>query len=139
MTPSVFADTAYWIALLNPRELHERAHSVSAMLQRSRIVTSEFVLTELLNAFAGFGPALRTAAVDLVEALRTDPNVDVVPAASVLFRRAVDRYRARVDKEWSLVDCTSFLIMEERHIENALAHDRHFKQAGFKALLSTNQ
>lgn len=56
MTPSVFADTAYWIALLNPRDnLHERAHSVSVMLQRSRIVTSEFVLPSPL---ARSGPLL---------------------------------------------------------------------------------
>lgn len=44
-------------------------------------------------------------------------------------------YRERTDKSWSLTDCMSFLIMRKRHIKTALAHDRHFEQAGFTALL----
>jgi predicted nucleic acid-binding protein len=56
----VFADTGYWIALLNPRdELHERAREVSATLELDQIVTSEWVLTELLNSFAERGTQLR--------------------------------------------------------------------------------
>jgi predicted nucleic acid-binding protein len=56
----VFADTGYWIALLNPRdELHNRAQQVSGTLASSQIVTSEWVLTELLNSFAERGTQLR--------------------------------------------------------------------------------
>lgn len=50
----VFADAGYWIALLNARDgLHAKALEVSATLGRSRIVTSEMVLTEVLNRSPG--------------------------------------------------------------------------------------
>jgi hypothetical protein len=39
------------------------------------------------------------------------------------------------DKNWSLTDCASFLIMEEERLAAALTHDRHFTQAGFQTLL----
>lgn len=52
----VFADAGYWIALLNPRDsLHAKAREVSVLVQRARTVTSEMVLTEVLNAFASKG------------------------------------------------------------------------------------
>lgn len=48
----------------------------------------------------------------------------------------MDLYRARPDKEWSLTDCTSFVVMNECGLTDALTGDRHFEQAGFKALLA---
>ena len=132
----IFADAGYWIALLNPRDgLHTRATEVSRELGRVRIVTSEMVLTEVLNSFARRGNALRAATCDLVLQIRSNPNADVVPMTSVAFRQAMERYRARGDKTWSLTDCTSFLIMEEKGITEALSADDDFTQAGFRALL----
>ncbi len=52
-----------------------------------------------------------------------------------LFLRALERYRNRPDKTWGLVDCISFVVMEDRKIEAALAYDLDFEQAGFKALM----
>jgi uncharacterized protein len=132
----VFADAGYWIALLNPRDaLHEKAMRVSTSLGRARIVTSEVVLAEVLNAFASKGDLLRMATCALVEKIRSNPNADIVPMTSSLFTQAVERYRSRVDKTWGLTDCTSFLIMEQRDITEALSADRDFRQAGFNALL----
>jgi predicted nucleic acid-binding protein len=132
----VFADAGYWIALLNPKDgLHAKAVEVSAALGRSRIVTSEMVLTEVLNAFAGKGESLRKAACSLVDQIRANPNAELVPMTSNAFREAMERYRARGDKAWGLTDCTSFLIMEQKGITDALSGDRDFEQAGFAALL----
>ncbi len=132
----VFADAAYWIAVLNPRDgLHAKAREVSKSLNKFRILTSEMVLTEVLNSLGDKGPQLREAAVRTVDSLRSNANVSVVPQTSIQFRAALRRYRDRADKEWGLTDCASFLIMEERRIRQALAHDRHFQQAGFRVLL----
>ncbi len=50
---SVFADTAYWIALINPRDqLNAKAQAASPRFSNVRVFTSELVLTELLNHFA---------------------------------------------------------------------------------------
>jgi uncharacterized protein len=72
----VFADTSYWIALLNPRdELREEAVAASKVHSSDRILTSEMVLAELLNSFAGRGPQLRLAVAKVVETLRGNRNV----------------------------------------------------------------
>jgi predicted nucleic acid-binding protein len=132
----VFADAGYWIALLNPRDgLHAKARNVSSVIGKVRIVTSEMVLTEVLNAYSGKGDMLRRAATALVDRVRSDPNAELVPMTSSAFREALERYRSRRDKTWGLTDCTSFLIMEQKGITDALSGDREFQQAGFVALL----
>ena len=50
-------------------------------------------------------------------------------------RRGVDFFEQRSDKEWSLTDCLSFLVMRDEGITQALTGDHHFEQAGFTALL----
>ena len=62
----VFADTGYWIALLNPRDdLHQKASATSRDYTPNQIVTSE-ILTEFLNSFSDYGPGLRQAAARAV-------------------------------------------------------------------------
>jgi predicted nucleic acid-binding protein len=133
---TVFADTSYWIATLNPRDdLHQKAMQVSKAMNPFFTVTSEMVLAELLNDFAKRGEHFRNVAVSLAKKLASVPNCEVVPQTSMLFRDAVERYKLRPDKGWGLTDCASFLIMEEKGISEALTHDEHFVQAGFAALL----
>jgi uncharacterized protein len=133
---SIFADAGYWIALQNPDdELHGKAKAVSATLGSVFLVTSEMVLTEYLNYFAGRGDRLRSMAGAWVQRMRGMPNIDIVPQTTELFRDAVALYVDRSDKGWSLTDCASFRIMSARGIVEALSHDKHFEQAGFKALL----
>jgi predicted nucleic acid-binding protein len=131
---TVFADTGYWVALLNPRDqLHGKARSVSATLGQTRIVTSEMVLDELLASLSA--PPARATVISAVNSIASNPNVEVVPQTSLQFREAFDLYKTRTDKEWSLTDCASFNLMKERAITEALAHDEHFEQTGFAALL----
>ncbi len=133
---SVFADSGYWIAVLNPGDgLHAKATSESKKLEKARMVTTDFVLIEVLAFFAGRRASLREAAVKLVEGINSNPNVDVEPARRALFLEALEMYKKRTDKSWSLVDCSSFCVMTSRSITQALTHDKHFEQAGFVALL----
>ncbi|MGH8468317.1 MAG: type II toxin-antitoxin system VapC family toxin [Gammaproteobacteria bacterium] len=130
----VFADTGYWEASLNPNDkLHAKAMEVSASLGKVRLLTSEMVLDELLAALSKV--PVRPYAIQGVEAISANPNVEVVPQTSLQFGRAFDLYRRMADKEWSLTDCASFEIMRERGLTEALAHDHHFVQSGFVALL----
>jgi predicted nucleic acid-binding protein len=91
------------------------------------------VLDELLAALSKI--PLRPYAIRGVEAIRSNPNVEVLPQTSLQFVSAFDSYRSVSDKEWSLTDCASFVLMRERGLTEALAHDHHFEQAGFIALL----
>lgn len=131
-----FADTGYWVALLNPNDpLHARAIEASNALGKFRLVTTEMVLDELLAALSKL--PVRALVIRGVEAIRRNPNTEVVPQTSLQFSEAFESYRRVVDKEWSLTDCASFALMKERGVSDALAHDRHFEQAGFVALLRT--
>ena len=129
-----FADTFYYLAVLNP---NDAAHRRAVELRRSAggpTVTTAWVLTEAANSLAG--PGLRGLFLRLFDQLEADQSVTVVPAAEALFDRGVAFYRSRPDKEWSLTDCISFVVMKERGIDEALTEDHHFEQAGFKALLA---
>lgn len=131
---TVFADTGYWVALLNPKDQrHDKAILTSKNLGKVRQLTTEMVLDELLAALSRMPE--RAFAIRGVDAIRTNPNVEVLPQTSIQFREAYGLYKRMADKDWSLTDCASFEIMKARGITEALAHDHHFEQAGFTALL----
>ena len=129
----VFADAGFFIANLDDRDpLHERARTVAAGLGPYRIITTQMVMTEVLNYVSRGGEYLRNLAAQLVQGLEVNPTVEIVPQTDAQFRAAVERYASRSDQRWSLTDCASFLVMEERNISEALAYDRDFEQAGLR-------
>lgn len=131
-----FADAGYWIALLDHEDpLNARARDLARRRPPLDIVTSEMVLVEVFNHFSRSGPQGRLAVDRFVQRLRATDEVDVVPQSSEQFWAAARRYADRPDQRWSLTDCVSFLVMESRGIDQALAYDRDFIQAGFTALL----
>ena len=133
---SVFADSGGFMARPDRRrQLHERAVTVAKSLSPFRIVTTQKVLVEILNHSSHRGEHLHRAAARLLHELRNDPNSEIVPQTASQFTSAFERYEARPDQAWSLMDCASFLLMEERKIWEALVHHRDFEQAGFVALL----
>jgi uncharacterized protein len=133
---TVFADTGYWLALFDPRDgLHDRALRFPESSKPIRILTTQMVLTEVLNAFAKKGPALRAGVSAAVLELAKNPQVQVIPQTAKQFRAALIEYAVVADQHWSLTDVASFQLMRRRRIYEALAHDRHFEQAGFFALL----
>lgn len=133
---TVFADTNYWIALLDPRDgLHVEAHRLSKGLKDSAIATSEMVLVELLNAFSGRGERSRTIAGEFAQAISNNPQVEVVPQSTLHFQAALSLYLRRPDQRWGLTDCASMIVMRQRAIDEVASADRHFRQAGFTTLL----
>jgi len=132
----MFADTAYYIALLTDSDdLHLPARSIGRSLGATSIVTTDAVLVEVFAYFAGRGRHQRLQAVVLVEMLGADPNVTIVHQTPELFFAGVDLYRRRLDKGYSLTDCMSMVVCREHDIADVLTHDRHFEQEGFAILL----
>lgn len=78
----------------------------------------------------------RAAFLRLVDNLKSNPLCLIVPASQLLFDQGLALYADRPDKEWSLTDCISFVVMREQGLSEALTGDRHFEQAGFRALLA---
>lgn len=133
---TVFADTGYWIAIVNPNDdLHQISRRITHQLIPFKIVTSELVFNELLNTFSKQGTLLKQAAISLVKKSYHNSNIEIVPQTTELFRTALELYEQRPDQSWSHTDCSSFQIMRQNNILEALAYDKHFEQAGFIPLL----
>jgi predicted nucleic acid-binding protein len=130
---ALFADTFYYLAYVSRDDAaHERAVAL-AESTAAPVITTAWILTEVGDALAA--PRQRPVFLRLLDLLRTDSRSTIVPASEDLFNKGVDLYRRRTDKEWSLTDCISFVVMSERGITDALTADHHFEQAGFRALM----
>jgi predicted nucleic acid-binding protein len=120
---SVFADTAYFIALNVRRDrLHRQAWALEASLHR-RLLTTEWVLTEVADGLAA--PETRARFTRLINNLRARSDVKIVKVDPDHFSKGYSLYAERKDKGWSLTDC----------IDVALTSDQHFVQAGFQILM----
>ena len=132
----VFVDTAAFVGILVSRdENHKSAIETMTDLRakKARLFTTEAVLFEFANALSAI--EFRTRTVSFIDTLRRLASFEVVPGNAELFENALRLYRERSDKEWSLTDCASFIVMKERGINLAFTSDRHFEQAGFARLL----
>lgn len=130
---TLFADTFYYIALLSPTDAaHTRAVEFTRTYNEL-MVTTAWIITELADGMADV--STRQAFTDFYDAVRVDPQVSVVQPERYYFDDGLELYRTRPDKDWSLTDCISFVVMQRQGIIEALTGDHHFEQAGFKALL----
>jgi len=131
---AVFADAFYFVALLNRGDQHHAKVTAAARQLRENLITTEWVLMELADALAESGS--RRLVAPFIRELSQDPKVEIVPVSEDLFQRGLRLYEERQDKGWTLTDCTSFVVMRDGNITDALTGDHHFEQAGFKALLT---
>ena len=130
----LFLDTAFIQALLNSRDdYHNRAKNLfSRVTAASEVWLTEAILVEVGNALSKFNR--RGAAQFIQQCYRTD-NIRVVSITTELFVQALALYQSRSDKTWGLTDCISFVVMRTNNLLDAVTADRHFTQAGFRALM----
>lgn len=136
---SWFVDTGFAIALSVRRDrFHARAALLASEIERTKtlLVTTHAVILEIGAALSKVDT--RADGATLMRSLLADPTVRVVPHDALLMNKALSLFEQRPDKERSLCDCTSFVVMQDLGITHALSTDRHFDQAGFTALLLEN-
>ena len=132
MTLRYFADSFFYIAVLNCRDQsHDQVVAKSSEIEGS-IVTTDAVLLEVADAFSGLDDRVRIAR--FLRMLWNTPGVKVIELSRGLLQKGLDLFESRSDKDWTLTDCISFVVMEEQGIGDALTGDHHFKQAGFNIL-----
>ena len=135
MSNKVFVDAWAWIALLNESDRqHRQARSIMHNLrqEKRKLLTSEFVLMEVADALSA--PHLRVKTIGFINALRQNPILQIISFEQTILDKAWLLYSQRIDKEWGVTDCTSFVIMQDEATQIAFTADHHFVQAGFRKL-----
>ena len=130
---AVFADTSYYLALTNSLDQHHAAVCQWTSAFAGTSVTTAWVISELASAMSQ--SVNRPFFLSLLRDLQTDARVTIVPPSKELFDRGIDLFSQRTDKEWSLTDCISFLVMQDHGLKEAATLDHHFIQAGFNVLI----
>src|SRR5438105_3347523 len=130
---AAFADASYFVALVNRADQHHARALAAAQNLRENVVTTEWILAEFADALAE--STSRRIVRQFISDLEQDPKVRIVRSGPQLFQPGLKLYDERPDKEWSLTDCISFVVMKDEGISDALTGDQHFEQAGFIPLL----
>ncbi len=131
-----FADTHFYLALLNRRDAdHARASEIFARGEFAEFVTTTGIILEVADGMCGLPE--RERCIRFLDRLRGQPNTKVVELNDALIWRGYALYCTRLDKEWSLTDCISFVVMADAGLTEALTGDHHFEQAGFTAVLAS--
>ncbi len=128
-----FADSVFWIAVVSNTDQHHAAALEVAATLSGNIVTSHPVVVETLNSLSR--PRWRAAAVELLEALKTREDVQILHPTAQQWEATWQLFKQSSDKGWSYTDCCSFVLMREQGLTRALTADQHFRQAGFEILL----
>ena len=133
-----FADTSGWAAWL---DVGDRHHDLAVALvddfwQRGRrLVTTNWVLAELTALLTSPLRFSKPRQITFLDEIRSDPDIEVVRVTSDIETDAWQLWRTRRDKDWTLVDCASFVVMNRLGLTDAVTADHHFDQAGFARLL----
>jgi predicted nucleic acid-binding protein len=130
----IFADTSGWANyFVRSEPFHSQARQLMQQwfLESTRIITTNYVLAELVALMTSPLRVPRSEQIQVVETIKTAKWVEVVHIHPQLDQEAWQLLKARSDKLWSLADCASFVVMGERKITSAFTSDHHFEQAGF--------
>jgi len=131
-----FADTSHFVAVLHPSDqLHEKAVAVERNLIATQLVTTDFVLVEVLNYFSEFPEYFKARIARAVEIIVSESEIQIIECSREQFLSGFEFYNSRLDKGYSLTDCVSMNVMSERSVSEILTNDDHFEQEGFRILL----
>jgi uncharacterized protein len=135
----LFVDTSGWIEVFgSDNPLHGKARDILAQATNRRrpIITTNYVIIELISNGCKKCHLSREGLFKAVREITKLRGIEIVHISAEIHNEEISRLSKWVDKKWSLVDATSFNIMHQRMITDALAKDGHFHEAGFIELLS---
>ena len=124
----VFVDTGAWFAHFVRRDPDHQAALQWMKANRLPLLTTDFVLDELLTLLK-----LReshSVAVAVGDTLLHKGAARIERVSEEDFVRAWEVFQQYKDKEWSFTDCTSKVAIERLGITHAFAFDTHFEQFG---------
>ena len=130
----LFVDTAGWAYYLDRQDtLHPLILALvqHTVKQKRYLITTNYIITELVALLSSRYHLPRQQVITAINALKTDTAVEIARYEQSIDDEAWALLEARLDKKWSLVDASSFVVMKRFSITQALTTDHHFSQAGF--------
>jgi len=134
----IFVDTSGWANLFIATESYHNLAKQwfqKSRQQKDRLITSNYVITELVALFYSPLRLSRPQLFQYIEAITTASYITVIHIDSTIHNEGWQLLKNRADKNWSLVDATSFIIMKQWKLTSVLTTDHHFEQAGFIKIL----
>lgn len=126
-------DTSSVVALVNGKdEDHEKALELSSEFNKKPLIITDAVLLEIGNSLSR---RFKEKSIEIIEGFFDSEEVEIIRLDENLFNKAFELYKQHSDKTWGLVDCISFVVMRKLGITQALTSDKHFVQAGLRALM----
>lgn len=133
---SLFVDTSQIVASLHPHDyLHPAAIALDEAHSHLPLVTSDFVIMEVLNYFSEFRNAFKYKVALSIEVFYSKRGLTIVECSRSLLIDGIQLYKSRLDKGYSLTDCISMNLMRDHGITEVMTNDSHFSQEGFRILL----
>jgi predicted nucleic acid-binding protein len=127
----IFADTSFFYPLFSKDDVdHERAREVFEAYRGRRLadllLTTNYVVSETITLIRTTPPRSHAAAVKVGERLFAEKLARIHRASAEEERAAFEYLKRHQDKDYSFVDCLSFVVMEKLGIREALAVDEDF-------------
>jgi uncharacterized protein len=135
---SLLIDTSGWGNLIDPTQPFHQQTAIlyrAARQQKHRILTTNYIITEVVALLTSPLRISRPQIIAFVQGLKDSPYIEILHIDPETDAQSWQLLASRQDKAWSLIDCSSFVVMKQNNIAQALTNDRHFDQAGFIQLL----
>mgnify|MGYP001157233796 CR=1 FL=1 len=129
---TIFVDTSALIAIFDHRDKnHIRAKKSLEIVKRKRIklLISDYIFDESITTVLSH--ARHDIAVEIGEFILSSNVMELVWLNEATKKKAWEYFKRHSDKGYSFTDCTSFVLMNEKKINQYFAFDDHFNKVGF--------
>jgi uncharacterized protein len=128
----MFVDTGYLLVLEIANDQHHQVaahHWQRIVTTLPSLVTTSYVFDKVVTFLNSRGHHAK--AVQIGNDLLRSASLQLIHVDEGLFYEGWTYLQQHQDKDYSLTDCISFVVMQRLSINTAFAFDRHFVQAGF--------
>lgn len=126
----IFVDSSFWIALSLARDtMNALARELASAQRPVAWMTTNHIVGETWTFLRRH--ATHDHAVRFLDRVKRSSRISVTHVTEEQERAALDWLRRHDERPYSLVDATSFTVMKELGLTDALAFDGDFSAAGF--------
>jgi len=128
----VFIDTGAWFAIADKSDyFHNKAIEIfkNFIKDGTVLITSNFIINETVMLLTR--KISKKTAIQFLDMIYADQNLNIAMIDESIEEKAYKIFKSYKDQDFSITDCSSFVIMKESKIKTAFTFDKHFKTMKF--------